>query len=158
MSGHRRTRAAAREAAALAALLAAALTVLAGCGEDRGGATSTDTEAAPVRPAVEPAPALPEPPAAEVKLSETEYRLDPAQIRVDRPATLAIEVRNRGKVRHALEVEDNDTGARTRTLEPGDRQVLRVELSKPGRYRWFCPVDGHARRGMRGSIAVARGD
>jgi plastocyanin len=139
------------------ALLAAAL-VLAGCGEDRRDATTTDTIAAPPRaPAETPAPALPEAPPAEVELRETEYRLDPAQIRVDRPATLAIEVRNRGRVRHALEVEDGGTGTRTRTLEPGDRQVLRVELSKPGRYRWFCPVDGHARRGMRGSIAVARG-
>jgi uncharacterized cupredoxin-like copper-binding protein len=141
------------------ALLACIAVVLAGCGEDRHEATTTDTTAAPIRPPAEAAPpALPEPPAAEVKLSETEYRLDPAQIRVDRPATLAIEVRNRGRVRHALEVEDRDTGARTRTLEPGDRQVLRVELPKPGRYRWFCPVDGHAGRGMRGSIAVARGD
>ena len=140
-----------------AAALAAAALALAGCGEDRGGATSTDTTAAPVRPPPAPPPVAVEPPAAEVELTETEYRLDPAKIRVDRPATLAIEVRNRGRGRHALRVEDGGTGARTRTLEPGAREVLRVELSKPGRYRWWCPVDGHAKRGMRGSIAVARG-
>jgi plastocyanin len=140
-----------------AAALAAAALALAGCGEDRGGATSTDTTAAPVRAPAEVPPDELEPPAAEVDVNETEYRLDPAQIRVDRPATLAIAVRNRGRKRHALRIEDHATGARTRTLEPGERQVLRVELSKPGRYRWWCPVDGHARRGMRGSIAVARG-
>jgi uncharacterized cupredoxin-like copper-binding protein len=92
-----------------------------------------------------------------VRVREDEYQLDPAQIRVDRPATLAITVRNAGSKRHALDVEDGSTGARTRTLDPGESQVLRVELRKPGRYRWHCPVDGHAGRGMRGSIAVARG-
>jgi plastocyanin len=138
-----------------AALVAAAL-ALAGCGEDRGGATSTDTTAAPAPAPAQPE-APPEPPVAEVRLTESDYRLDPAQIRVDRPATLEIEVRNRGERRHALSVEDGGSGARTRTLDPGESQVLRVELAEPGRYRWYCPVDGHARRGMRGSIAVARG-
>ena len=140
-----------------AALIVAAL-ALGGCGEDRSESTSTETTAAPAPP--EPPPPLkpPEPPPAEVKVSESEYRLDPARIRVDRPATLEISVRNTGRRRHALDVEDGGAGARTRTLEPGESQVLRVELEKPGRYRWHCPVDGHAKRGMRGSIAVARGE
>jgi plastocyanin len=137
-----------------AALIAAAL-ALGGCGEDRGEATVTETTAAPARPEGPEPP--PEPPAAEVDVRESEYRIDPAQIRVDRPATLAISVRNVGDERHALSVEDGQTGARTRTLDPGESQVLRVELKKPGRYRWHCPVDGHAKRGMRGSITVARG-
>ena len=140
---------------ARAAALASAALVLGGCGEDRGGATSTDTTAAPARPAEQPAPR--EPPAARVRVRESEYRLDPARIRVDRPATLAIVVRNAGDEPHALAVDDGAAGARTRTLEPGDSQVLRVELAKPGRYAWRCPLDGHARKGMRGSIAVARG-
>jgi plastocyanin len=141
--------------ASRAAVLAAAALALGGCGEDRGGATSTDTTAEPVRPAGPPPRA--EPPVATVEVRESEYQLDPARIRVDRPATLEIEVRNGGSKRHALDVEDGGTGARTRTLEPGETQVLRVELAEPGRYRWHCPVDGHARRGMRGTIAVARG-
>lgn len=141
---------------ARAAAFATAALALGGCGEDRGGATSTDTTAAPARPA-QPPPRV-EAPAAEVRVRLDEHRLDPAQIRVDRPATLEIEVRNRGRRRHALDVDDGGTGARTRTLDPGESQVLRVELAEPGRYRWHCPVDGHAKRGMRGSIAVARGD
>jgi plastocyanin len=91
-----------------------------------------------------------------VRLRETEYRLDPAQIRVDRPATLEIRVRNAGERRHALAVEGPSVTARTRVVGPGGSEVLRVELARPGRYRWYCPVDGHARRGMAGSIAVAR--
>lgn len=139
-----------------AALLAAAL-ALGGCGEDRSELTSTETTAAPVAPE-QPPPAPAEAPPAKVTVGESEYRIDPARIRVDRPATLEIKVRNTGAERHALDIEDGHSGARTRTLDPGESQVLRVKLDKPGRYRWHCPVDGHAKRGMRGSISVARGD
>jgi plastocyanin len=97
------------------------------------------------------------PPAAKVTVAESEYRLDPARIRVDRPATLEVEVRNAGATRHALAVEGRGVEAATPPLEPGTQRVLKVELPKPGRYRWFCPVDGHAKRGMRGTIQVARG-
>ena len=138
-----------------AALAAAAVLAVAGCGEDRSTLTATDTTPAPRPPRTPPQP--PAPPRAEVRLDESEYRLDPARIRVDRPATLAITVRNRGRERHALAVEEPAGEARTRTLAPRASEVLTVELAKPGRYRWYCPVDGHADRGMRGTIAVARG-
>jgi plastocyanin len=138
------------------AALAAAL-ALAGCGEDRSASVSTQTDPSPPRPAAA-APAAPSaPPPAQVTLAESEYRLEPARIRVDRPATLAIEVRNTGAERHALVVSGTPAPARTRVLGPGSQQVLTVELKKPGRYRWHCPVDGHAKRGMRGTIQVARG-
>ena len=145
-----------RARSARAAALTAAALALGGCGEDRGDFTTTETTAAPQARERKPPPP-PEPPPAKVRVSESEYRIDPAQIRVDRPATLEVRVRNTGAERHALDIEDTGDGVRTRTLGPGESQVLRVELDKPGRYRWLCPVDGHAKRGMRGSIAVARG-
>lgn len=136
-----------------AAALAVAALVLGGCGEDRGESASTETTAPPL--ATEPRPAPPEAPPARVRVRESEYRIDPAQIRVDRPATLDIRVRNAGSERHALAVEAPAGEVRTRVLAAGDAEALRVELDRPGRYRWYCPVDGHARRGMRGTIAVA---
>ena len=139
---------------ACAAALTAAALAAGACGEDRGESTFTETTAAPVAPpATQQQPA--EPPPATVRLTETEYRLDPAQIRVDRPTELDIRTRNTGDEPHALVVEGRSVDARTRTLAPGAGQVLRVDLRTPGRYRWYCPVDGHARRGMRGSITVA---
>ncbi len=139
-----------------AALLAAAVAAGA-CGEDRTGFTSTETEPAPAAPA--PVPRGPAgPPPASVRLIETEYRLDPAHIRVDRPAKLVIRTRNDGTRPHALAVAGRSVDARTRTLAPGETESLTVELPRPGRYRWWCPVDGHDRRGMRGTITVARGD
>ena len=138
-----------------AAALAVAALALGGCGEDRSESASTETTAPPV--ATEPRPLTPEAPPARVRVRESEYRIDPGEIRVDRPATLDIRVRNTGSERHALAVEAPGGEARTRVLAPDEAEALRVELDRPGRYRWYCPVDGHARRGMRGTIAVARG-
>ena len=142
-----------RRAAALA--LGAALT-LGACGEDRGESTVTQTDPLPPQPAAEPPP-QPEAPPAKVGVTETEYRLDPARIRVDRPATLAITTRNRGRRAHALVVVTPAGQVRTRTLDPGASATLTADLGEPGRYRWFCPVGDHARRGMRGTISVAKG-
>lgn len=137
-----------------AALAVAALT-LGGCGEDRSESASTETTAPPA--ATQPRPAPQAAPPAEVRVRESEYRIAPVEIRVDRPATLDIRVRNAGSKRHALAVEAPRGEVRTRTLAPDDGESLRVELDRPGRYRWYCPVDDHAARGMRGAIAVARG-
>jgi plastocyanin len=142
-------------ARATALAVAAALT-LGACGEDRSALTRTETDPLPARPAQPGTPAQPEAPAATVTVLEREYRLAPAQIRVDRPATLEIGVRNRGRERHALAVVAPGGVKRTKTLAPRASTTLVVELDEPGRYRWYCPVDGHAGRGMRGSITVAR--
>jgi plastocyanin len=138
-----------------AAALATAALAIGACGEDRGASVSTMTDPPPPRPATPAQP--PEAPPAEVTVELDEHRLEPARIRVDRPATLAIAVRNRGARRHALAVEAPAGEKRTRVLAPRERAMLTVELDEPGRYRWYCPVDGHARRGMRGTIEVAKG-
>ena len=147
-----------RRSAARAAVLACAVLV-AGCGEDRTESTVTQTEPLPPRPAAgaPPQPQQQQAPPARVALTETEYRLDPARIRVDRPARIAIATRNRGRRPHALVVVTPHGERRTRTLGPGASTTLTVDLDTPGRYRWYCPVGDHDERGMRGSIAVAEG-
>ena len=137
-----------------AAALAAAGLGLGGCGEDRSTAVSTETTSPPTRAAAPPRSA--EPPAAQARVSETEYRLEPARIRADRPTAIDVTVRNAGHATHALAVDGPSGRAETRRIAPGERVVLHVELDRPGRYRWYCPVGDHDRRGMRGSILVAR--
>jgi plastocyanin len=139
----RRLGAAARSAAALALALAAA-----GCGESRDLAESTDTE-----PRREPPPPLA---TAALDVSEREFRLSPGGARLDRPASVEIDVTNRGRRPHALAVESPVGERRTRTLRPRESARLTVALDRPGRYRWWCPVGDHRERGMRGTIGVAR--
>jgi plastocyanin len=145
-------------AAARAAAVACAALAAGGCGEDRSTSAVTQTDPVPPQaPADGEAPAVQGPPPATVTVLEREYRLDPARIRVDRPATLEIGVRNRGRARHALAVVTPAGEERTRTLGPRQSATLAVDLGEPGRYRWYCPVGDHADRGMRGSITVAKG-
>ena len=40
-------------------------------------------------------------------------------------------------------------------LVPGQTGTLNVDLSKPGKYEWYCPVGEHRDFGMEGEITVA---
>ncbi|MBS1869525.1 MAG: cupredoxin domain-containing protein [Actinobacteria bacterium] len=117
-----------------AAAGAAAAAALAGCGEP-----------APV--AVDAAP---------LRLTLSEYRVEPQAVRV--PAgRVEIVVRNGGATVHRLQLRSGD---RTRTLatspplRPGQTARLVVELA-PGRYVDACAVERHDTLGEHGTI-VAR--
>jgi len=89
-----------------------------------------------------------------VKVSETEFKLDPSDPRV-RKGVVDFEVSNDGKVTHSLEVEGPGGEVELeKALPPGRSGTLEVDLSKAGRYEWYCPIDGHKDSGMRGEITV----
>ena len=134
----------------LAALLATGALLalpIAGCGDDDddGGDEST-TEAATTSTTGGGA-------GGAVSISETEYALDPADPTV--PAgTVTFNVRNDGQTTHALEVEGPGEEAETENIDPGGSAELTVDLSEPGTYEFYCPVDGHKDKGMEGEITV----
>ena len=53
---------------------------------------------------------------------------------------------------HAVEVEGKGVEEETKTLTNGTAQ-LTVDL-KPGKYEFYCPVDGHRQAGMEGTLTV----
>jgi uncharacterized cupredoxin-like copper-binding protein len=53
---------------------------------------------------------------------------------------------------HAVEVEGNGVEEETKTLTQGTAKVT-VDL-KPGKYEFYCPVDGHKEAGMEGTLTV----
>jgi uncharacterized cupredoxin-like copper-binding protein len=118
----------------------------AGCGG--GGGTKT----------VSPKP--PSPGAASgatVRVTESEFKLDPSNLNVKKSGAITIRVTNDGKIEHSLEVEGNGMEKRIPgTIAPGSTKTLKVTL-KPGKYEWYCPVDGHKAMGMKGEITVAGG-
>ena len=130
--------------------LAAAAVLLAGggCGETRGAGTRTSptpvgtgsTTFGAHADAVEP-------------VSLVDFRL-PRDVRVPRSGVIAFEVTNDGQSLHALAIVGPAGQARTQTLRPGERTTVEVRLP-PGTYKWYCPVDGHERRGMVGRVRVA---
>jgi len=53
---------------------------------------------------------------------------------------------------HAVEVEGNGVEKATKTLTQGTAKET-VDL-KPGKYEFYCPVDGHRQAGMEGTLTV----
>jgi plastocyanin len=126
---------------------------LAGCGEDReeeagkaGTGTATEEAAKPSGP-----------PVATVRVSETEYKLDPANPKISEAGVVEFVATNDGKVDHALEVEGPEGEVETEVFGPGERATLKADLSEPGSYTWYCPVGNHRELGMEGKVWVAGG-
>jgi uncharacterized cupredoxin-like copper-binding protein len=124
-------------------LSVAVVALLAGCGGDNdettsaGGATTQSAGG------------------QTVEISETDYELDPSDPTVQ-AGTVSFKVTNDGAVDHNLEVEGPEGEQELeQDLAPGESGTLTVDLSKPGKYEFYCPVGDHRDRGMRGEITVA---
>ncbi|MGI8595103.1 MAG: cupredoxin domain-containing protein [Solirubrobacteraceae bacterium] len=131
---------------ALTALLALALGV-SGCGGDndeKGSAKTGEEETS------EPTGA----PVAKVAVSETDYKLKPADPKVTKAGVVEFEVSNDGDEVHSLEIEGPSGEAKTTDVQPGAQAKVKVDLSKPGTYEMYCPIDGHKGLGMRGEVTV----
>jgi uncharacterized cupredoxin-like copper-binding protein len=59
---------------------------------------------------------------------------------------------NDSSLPHAVEVEGNGMEVKTKTVTGGNAQVS-AKL-KPGKYEFYCPVDGHKAAGMKGTLTV----
>jgi uncharacterized cupredoxin-like copper-binding protein len=140
-----------RRFVALAAIGAAIAVPIAGCGGDdedngdTGAATSAATQASTTTAGGGGGET--------VGMSLTDFALNPADATV-KPGTVTFDVTNDGQTTHALEVEGPGEEVETEDLSPGDSAKLTVDLSKPGTYEMYCPVDDHRGMGMEGEITV----
>jgi uncharacterized cupredoxin-like copper-binding protein len=123
------------------ALAAVSLMIGAGCGDDDGSPAATNGDAAGI-----------------TSVAMDEYRLDPADVSIERGATLVVE--NDGKIAHNLKIErgpdpkkKTEELAGTSTFLPGSSEKLTVDL-EPGRYAMVCTVPGHRQLGMTGTLTV----
>ena len=91
-----------------------------------------------------------------VEVALSEFALEPASFSLE-PGSYTFHVVNDGSAVHALEVEGPSGEVETEDLQPGDSADLEVDLSQPGEYEVYCPVDGHREQGMEGTITVGGG-
>lgn len=85
----------------------------------------------------------------EVHLIEYEIHL-PATLKAGH---VAFNVENAGKEDHGFVIEGNGVHRETVVLKRGDTAAVEADL-KPGTYTVWCPVKGHAARGMKTTITV----
>src|SRR5215210_4583103 len=88
-----------------------------------------------------------------IQVKETEFRLNPAQITLNKPATYVFKAVNSGTTVHALEVEGQGIQEEIEEVQPGQSAELKVKLAA-GTYELYCPVDGHKEEGMEGKVIV----
>jgi len=135
-----------------APLLAASLlvaAVIAACGSS-SASSSTSNAGASSSPSSSTQPAAPA--AHALTLSETEFKITPSHPTVPAAGPVTITVRNDGKVTHALSVQTPSGVVSTGRIAPGASATLKLDLSKPGSYVFFCPIDGHRMLGMQGTL------
>ena len=94
------------------------------------------------------------PPVATINVRETEMKIDPKNVTVDKPGAVEFKVQNAGRVVHALEIEGPTGEVKTNEIQAGKSAKLMANLNKPGKYKWYCPVDDHEGMGMTGTITV----
>jgi uncharacterized cupredoxin-like copper-binding protein len=55
--------------------------------------------------------------------------------------------------KHGIEIEGKGIEKRGKNVKPGKTSTVTVTL-KPGKYEYYCPVDGHHAAGMEGKLTV----
>jgi uncharacterized cupredoxin-like copper-binding protein len=139
----------------IACALAALALVAAGCGDDDdddgGSATQETTQTTETSGGAEAGGGAAETltltadPGGALKFDKTELSAKAGKVKIvmDNPSS----------VPHAVEVEGNGVEEETKTLTDGTADVT-VDL-KPGKYEFYCPVDGHKEAGMKGTLTVS---
>jgi plastocyanin len=89
---------------------------------------------------------------ATVRVTEREFKLTLSNANPPTGQT-RFEIRNTGKLAHELAIAGKSVNARTKMIKPGKSAVLVVDLEQ-GRYSVWCPIPGHAAKGMKASITV----
>jgi uncharacterized cupredoxin-like copper-binding protein len=91
-----------------------------------------------------------------IQVKETEFKLEPSEITLDKPGTYVFKAVNSGDTVHALEVEGEGIEEETEEIQPAQSGELKVKLAA-GTYELYCPVDGHKEEGMEGKVIVKEG-
>ena len=68
---------------------------------------------------------------------------------------VTIDFSNPSQTPHAVEVEGNGLEEKKTNTITGGSAKLSLGNLKPGKYEFYCPVDGHKQAGMKGTLTVS---
>jgi plastocyanin len=87
-----------------------------------------------------------------VRVTEREYKITLSTPALH-PGLVKFQIKNTGTTAHAFAIAGKGVKARTKTIKPGQSAVLSANV-KAGPYAVWCPMPGHAAKGMKATIAV----
>jgi plastocyanin len=125
----------------------------AGCGGDDNNDNESASTPASTPAASTPATSTPAAGGAQtIPVGATEFKFDPSTLKA-KSGEVTFDLKNDGAAPHALEIEGKGVEEETKTINGGQSATLKVNL-KPGKYEFYCPVDGHRQQGMEGTLTV----
>jgi plastocyanin len=137
--------------------LFAALTalVIAGCGGSSNSEKSASTPAAtPTATATTQSSASSGGGGETLKLAadKSALKFDKSSLTA-KAGNVTLVMTNPSGIPHAVAVEGNGVDQDGKTVGNGGTSTVSVTL-KPGKYEFYCPVDGHKAAGMKGTLTV----
>ena len=87
-----------------------------------------------------------------IRVTEREFKIGLSTTRAA-AGRVRFEIKNTGKYPHALSISGAGVQTKTKLIQPGKSAVLLVTL-KHGAYSLWCPVPGHAARGMKAKVTT----
>jgi plastocyanin len=143
-------------------VLVAGVLFVVGCGGSSKSSSNTGASSAPAAPAATtPASGggASTTPAASGGENLT-LSADPSQLKFDKSSlsakagSVTLTMDNPSSLPHAIAVEGNGVDKDGETVMKGGKSTITVDL-KPGKYTFYCPVDGHRAAGMQGTLTVS---
>ncbi len=142
--------------AVLTAVACVAL-IVTGCGSSKKKA-STNTTSSSVTAANPPAKTTP--PQGKAGGASLKLSADPGGALKFTTSSLnakagkvTITMSNPSSLPHAIAVQGSGISQKGKTVGQGGTSTITVSL-KPGKYTFYCPVDGHKQAGMKGTLTV----
>lgn len=98
------------------------------------------------------APVSPQTTIKEITVIGTEFNFNPPEITVKKGETVEITFKNAGQYPHNLAFSNLNLA--TKTIQPGQEDVIRFTPQNTGEFTFVCTVPGHADKGMKGTLKV----
>jgi plastocyanin len=125
---------------------------VAGCGSSKNDNKVSASTPAPAKTTAAPA-------ASTGGATKVALAADPSKLAFNKKVLAAkagnvtIAMANPSGVPHAIAIEGNGVDKDGKTVTKGGVSTVTADL-KPGKYSFYCPVDGHEAAGMKGVLTV----
>lgn len=87
-----------------------------------------------------------------ITVSGSEFSFTPSTIRLKKGENVKLTFVNNGQVPHDFVVDE--LGLKTKTLQPGQSEIINFKASQTGNFSFYCSVGGHRQAGMEGKIEI----
>jgi plastocyanin len=87
-----------------------------------------------------------------VTVEAKEFAFTPSTITLKKGQPAQITFKNMGAFPHNLTIAD--LNVKTKTIQPGEQDIIQFTPDKTGQFTFMCTVPGHADKGMKGTLTV----